>query len=299
MSYELVDPTTSVPVTGEAVALDLRLARLPSRALALAIDVLIQLVALTVLIVAALAAFPAVDSALGAAISLSIVILVIVGYPTIMETLTHGRTVGKLALGLRVVRTDGGPVRFRHSFVRALFLVFELWLTCGLIGLLTCLFNAQGRCLGDLFAGTLVVNERVSRAAAIGAYVPVPRGWEPWAANLDLTRLPEPLAAQGRQLLARWNTLTPQIRDRLVYRLAGEVAAFVAPAPPSGLDPGLYLRVVLGERSRRAYLSVLGPTNPTHRLSPQPHVAPPVGSQRQPSAEAADLQPESPFTIPS
>jgi uncharacterized RDD family membrane protein YckC len=36
------DPTTGVPVTGEAVALELRLARLPSRTLALLLDVLVQ-----------------------------------------------------------------------------------------------------------------------------------------------------------------------------------------------------------------------------------------------------------------
>jgi uncharacterized RDD family membrane protein YckC len=294
VSYEMVDPTTAVPITGEAVALELRLARLPSRAVALAIDVLIQLVAVTVLEVAVLWKLPDGDGALGAALSLSILVLVIVGYPTITETLTHGRTLGKLALGLRVVRTDGGPVRFRHCFVRALFLVVELWLTYGLVGLLSCLFNAQGRCLGDLFAGTLVVNERVSGAAAIPPYVPVPQGWEPWAAHLDLTRLPEPLAAQGRQLLARWNTLAPQTRDGLVYRLAGEVASFVTPAPPSGLDPGLYLTVVLGERSRRAYLSVPRPSN-----SPQPPVADPGAAQWQQPAGAVGRPPESPFTFPS
>ena len=44
----------------------------------------------------------------------------LVGYPALLVTLTRGRTVGKLALGLRVVRDDGGPVGFRHCLTRTL-----------------------------------------------------------------------------------------------------------------------------------------------------------------------------------
>ena len=46
--------------------------------------------------------------------------LVFLGYPVAMETLTRGRTLGKMALGLRVVRDDGGPITFRQALVRGL-----------------------------------------------------------------------------------------------------------------------------------------------------------------------------------
>ena len=59
------------------------------------------------------------------------VVLVLVGLPTLVETLTRGRSLGKIAAGLRVVRDDGGPVRFRHSFVRSLFMLVDFWLTGG------------------------------------------------------------------------------------------------------------------------------------------------------------------------
>src|SRR5262245_39402584 len=99
-------------VTGEAVLLDLRLAKLGSRSVALVIDLTIQFVALLAggLLLGALAS--TLDGAAAAAILLTYVVLVIVGYPVAMETLTRGRTVGKLAMGLRTLREDGGPIRF-------------------------------------------------------------------------------------------------------------------------------------------------------------------------------------------
>ena len=39
---------------------------------------------------------------------------------------------GKMMMGLRVVRDDGGPIRMRHSLVRALAMVFlDFWVTSG------------------------------------------------------------------------------------------------------------------------------------------------------------------------
>ena len=70
-----------------------------------------------------------VDGAAASAITLVAVVLVIVGLPTLIETLTRGRSLGKMAAGLRVVRDDGGPVRFRHSFVRALFMIVDFWIS--------------------------------------------------------------------------------------------------------------------------------------------------------------------------
>ncbi len=125
-------------VTGDAVPLDLRPAGWPSRALAFAIDALVQLTALTLLLGLTAFALSTADPAAGAATMLVIVVAVIVGYPVALETLTRGRTLGKAALGLRVVRDDGGPIRFRHALARALLGVFvDLWATIGIIALLS------------------------------------------------------------------------------------------------------------------------------------------------------------------
>src|SRR5690348_3557469 len=102
-------------VTGEAVALEIRPAAVPSRLLAGSIDALAQLALFFIVGVIAGAVSATVSEAASAAISIVLLVLVTIGYPVAFESLMRGRTPGKMALGLRVVRDDGGPIGFRHA----------------------------------------------------------------------------------------------------------------------------------------------------------------------------------------
>ncbi len=253
MSTPTGDYTALVPVTGEAVALDLRLAQFPSRTLALALDLLVQGTVLLACVWLAGAVASQTDSAAASAILLVAVVSVVVGLPTLVETLTRGRSLGKLAAGLRVVRDDGGPVRFRHSFVRALFMIVDFWISSGAVGLVSSLLSSRSKRLGDHFAGTVVIRERVPSAAGIAAHTnAMPPALEGWAATLDLTRLPDVIALQARSFLTRTSTLAPAVRTAMSLQLAAEVSAYVAPPAPVGLPAELYLQCVLTERMRRA-----------------------------------------------
>jgi uncharacterized RDD family membrane protein YckC len=236
-------------VTGEAVLLDLRLAKLASRSLALAIDLVVQVGALFVgtFLIVGTATF--VDDALAAAIGLVFYLVVVVGYPTAFETLTRGRTLGKMALGLRVVREDGGPIRFRHALLRALMSVVEIWITFGSVALITSLASAQGRRVGDFLAGTVVVRERVTSSAGAAATMPPPLAG--WAVGLDLSRVPDDLALAARQFLGRAHELAPDVRDRMARSLAASLGAATAPPPPPGTPDWAFLSAVLAERRRR------------------------------------------------
>src|SRR5258708_25743761 len=131
--------------------------------IALAIDLMVQFFLLVVVLVAAGAAMAGggLDSASGGAVGLAGIVLIIVGYPAIFETLTRGRSLGKLALGLRVVSDDGGPERFRQALVRALTGVLEFWIFFGIPALLASLLSSRGKRLGDMFAGTFVIQARL------------------------------------------------------------------------------------------------------------------------------------------
>jgi len=111
-------------VTGEAVALDLRTAALPSRMVAGLVDGLAQLVLLAVIGGIATAVSVDVSSAAAAALGIVVLVLVLIVYPVAFETLLRGRTPGKAAMGLRVVRDDGGPIGFMPRET-------ELWRTYG------------------------------------------------------------------------------------------------------------------------------------------------------------------------
>lgn len=284
-------PAMSQPdalVTGDAVVLELRLAKLASRGLALGIDLAVQLTVLFagVLVVGGL--LGSADAALAAAAGLTFYVAVIVGYPAAMETATRGRSLGKLAMGLRVVREDGGPVRFRHAFVRALLGVVEIWLTFGSVALITSLASRQGRRLGDYLAGTLVVRERVPVAGHPVAPMPPPLAG--WAAGLDLSRLPDDLALAARQFLTRAGELSPAARDDMGSRIATAVAAVTAPAPPPGTPPWAFLAAVLAERRRRE-LARMGV--PAYGAPPPPYVAPPPPYGAPPPPRPPDPAPRS------
>ena len=251
-------------LTGEAVHLDVRVARLGSRVLARLIDIVVQVVvfqALTVLLnllllllmTAGLAAF---DRASFGVVTIVSLVCTLIGYPVLMETSTRGRTLGKLIVGLRVVRDDGGPVTFRHALSRGLVGVALEWPgvllppITWLVTIWTMLANPQSKRIGDHAAGTVVIHERTP--AAWGWVPQMPPGLAGWAATLDLTGLDDELALAVRHFLARNRTIREPARTQLGQRLAQEVASVTNPPPPPDTRGWAYLAAVHAERHQRA-----------------------------------------------
>jgi uncharacterized RDD family membrane protein YckC len=237
-------------VTGEAVALELRPAKLPSRALAVLLDLVVSMTAYLVVTIGLLAATAALDDAARIAVSIASFLLLLVGGPIAVETLSHGRSLGKLAFGLRVVRDDGGPIRFRHALVRGAIGVVEILMTFGIIACIASLVSARGRRLGDVFAGTLVVRERIPVGRT--AFVPPP---PPWLAGrfsgLDLSAVPDGLWLAIRQYLTRMQQLDPQVGGAMAERLASDLAARTGSPAPQGVPAAAYLAAVVQERQAR------------------------------------------------
>ncbi len=270
-------------VSGEAVLLELRLARFPSRALARLVDLAITFVLLFGMVFL-LGQADVGDQDAATAIVLLVYIGLVVGYPLLFETLTNGRTPGKMAMGLRVVRDDGGSGRFRHALVRALVGVIEIW-TLPFIAILTSLASSRGKRVGDYLAGTVVVRERVPQAAAPS--VQMPPGLAGWAATAELSRLPDQLALAARQFLSRAAQISPAARTQMAHRVAYDVSRFVAPPPPPGCPPEAYLAAVLAERRRRELAR-----------TPQPYGQAPQPAHPQPYAPYAPPSPTGPAPVP-
>lgn len=266
MSTNTVGVGTDDFVTGEAVALDLPAASIALRALSGLLDLLIAGVALWVgLFVVSLMSQNADDALIGVAMTV-LLVMVSVGLPTTVETLTRGRTVGKLATGLRTVRDDAGPIAFRQAVTRALVGFVEIWLLLGVPALVSGLVSSKGKRLGDHAAGTYVVRERVHLR------LPPPPMMPPqlaaWAAEADIARLPDGLAMAIRQFLMRAPLLSPQSRAVLGVQLHDEVVAYVSPAPPAGTHSELVLAAVIADRRRRDWIRLQRDAALRRRLIP-------------------------------
>lgn len=274
-------------VTGEAVEVELPPASLPLRMLSGAIDLLVVAALLVAVVLLTPVDLFAADGALGQTFVIILMVLAMAGVPITLETVLHGRTVGKLALGLRTVRDDTGPIGLRHATIRALAGTVELWLTLGGLALLVAATNERARRLGDLLAGTYVVSDRV-RLAPVALPVAGPEVGG-WARDADLAPLPDALAVAVRQFLSRAGQLAPEARTRTAAELWAAVAPRVSPPPPAGASPEELLAGVMGERRRRDEVRLDRADALRRRLLPPDGAQPGTGSgsRRAPSTVKA------------
>jgi uncharacterized RDD family membrane protein YckC len=236
-------------ITGEAVVLELRPASFAARALGLVLDVVVHLALLVVMLMVISAAFSDLDGAAARTLVLVSVVFCFVILPVAVETLTRGLSLGKLAAGLRIVRDDGGAIRFRHAVIRGLIGFLEIYLTFGGLAVAVALFNGKSKRLGDIVAGTYSLRLRVPAEAPFVVFVPP--HLRSWAALADIGRIPDAAARRSSQFIRQAGRMSPSSRASMAASLATEISANVAPPPPAGTGPEDYLAAVLAERRQR------------------------------------------------
>ncbi|NQX27017.1 RDD family protein [Microbacteriaceae bacterium VKM Ac-2854] len=243
------DDTDDRLVTGEAVALDVAPTPYVLRAAGAIIDLLLAggLAFGSVYLIQWLAAGGGLDDAALQAFSLVGIVLSLVVLPIAVETATRGRSLGKLAVGARIVRDDGGSISFRHALVRGLTGMLELVMTIGGLAAVVGLVSARSRRLGDLLAGTHSQLERVPAPRPIE--LAVPAELLGWSRTADVARMPERLSRRVAQFLAQASGMTPASRQRLAGELAREVSLRVSPVP--AVHPETFLLAVAAIRRER------------------------------------------------
>jgi uncharacterized RDD family membrane protein YckC len=229
-------------VTPEAVVLEFETAGAGSRTVAILLDLLVQIAALLLMALAlGLAGEGGVGSTVLVIAALVFIFLILLGYPVAFETLWNGRTLGKAALGLRVVTQEGGPVRFRHAAIRGIFGLVELWMFTGSIAVVTVVLSRRNQRLGDLVAGTIVLRDRVVAGHAVAVSFPPPPGYEAYVASLDVSGLDAEQYAVIRSFLMRVFELSAEARPVLAGRIAEPTAAVMRHTPPPYVGPELFL----------------------------------------------------------
>jgi uncharacterized RDD family membrane protein YckC len=233
-------------ISPDAVALDLDVATVGSRGIAYLLDLALFLTGLLVLFLVQLAFTDGawLTTGLGAAIALVLAFAWQFGYAIAFETLWHGRTLGKAAMGLRVVTVEGAPVGVRHAAIRAATATFELLATSGLLASLTSFLSPRGQRLGDLAAGTVVVRERRLAPTPQALTFPRPPGSEDWVARVDTSRITPREYGLLRETVRRLPELKEPARTGTADRVAGLLVRKVAPLPPPGVPSEAVLQAL-------------------------------------------------------
>jgi len=223
--------TADEVLSGEAVAIDVQPLGFFMRALGAFIDMVTSwaLFLLFLWLRVWLLAIGIIDSSVDGIVSIAAIVVCFVVVPIAVELISHGRSLGRLAVGGRIVRLDGGAAGFRHAFIRALIGVLETYMTLGAIALLTGAFTARSQRLGDLVAGTY--SQRVRTPKLVPLAPVMPPALADWALIADVARMPDRLARRITQFLQHADRMSPQARTRIAHELVAETAEYVSPRP--------------------------------------------------------------------
>jgi len=261
-------------VTPEAVPLEFQTANVGSRILAYVIDMAVVVAGIFAGLFAVALLGQATDVVVPDWVAITIVLVLLpswwLGYFIGFETLWRGRTLGKAALGLRVVTTEGAPVRFRHAAIRGLLGVVDIAIASGFFAVVFILLTKDNQRLGDLVAGTLVLRERSGLAAPAPVSFAPPAGLEAYTATLDTSRLTIEEYQAVRTYLLRAASLPPGPRAALALQLADPLVARLRPPPPAGITPEQFLRCVGAAHQQRQRQAIPGPRAPTPTPTPGP-----------------------------
>src|SRR5262245_21817430 len=234
-------------VTPDHIELDFELAGLGSRFLALIMDaVLIGLLIIALVLIAVILGLGSIarTASMSAgswvlAFAIFAYFVLMWGYFLFFEALNNGQTPGKRWAGIRVVRDDGLPVRWRESALRNLVRAADILPppAC-IVGGLAIILSKDGKRLGDLLAGTIVVThdaqlEPTQRTSRWGAawIVKVEKGRSRQGMMIGDTRVDASQLQIIERFLGRRDSLPVHQRQTLAWRIASPFLAALGEDP--------------------------------------------------------------------
>jgi uncharacterized RDD family membrane protein YckC len=253
--------------TPELVAIEMPLAGIGSRFIALLVDTLIWGVSLFVLILLfsvlmpAIAAFNRLSFQWAVAIVILLIFLYNWGYFTLFEAFWNGRTPGKKVAKIRVIQRSGRPIGLIESMARNFVRYVDQLPGFYVVGVITMFLTRQHQRLGDLAAGTLVVQDREqvapmwvesgSRTFTAASFIPMMAPPEPHLqVTLDAAGVAR-LATTDLEVLegffARRLDMPLEVRQGLAERIAGAIRAKSGLEQPAGVSTETFLEAVARE----------------------------------------------------
>lgn len=209
--------------TPEQIALELPLAGIGSRFLALVIDTLIQFLIYFIgtiifaLVTVGSYGFDWLPKSMGPAFFVILVFCVYWGYFALFEVFWKGQTPGKKYAGIRVIKDSGRAINAFEAITRNLMRAVDSLPGFYGVGLATMMLNKQSRRLGDFVAGTIVVHEKLTKEVRPAWTVPTQ---EQPGLSPELTQVTtDDLILIETYLQRRWD-LEPIVRNNAAIQIA-------------------------------------------------------------------------------
>ncbi len=231
--------------TPEQMALNLALAGIGSRFLALAFDSLIQvgLVLFLVLVVAVLST----GGNWTVALAWAAAFLIYYGYFAIFEIVWNGQTPGKRVVGIRVVKESGRPLTAAETIGRNLLRIVDQIPGFYLVGVITALTNKQNKRLGDFVAGSILVRESSLAELKAAWQSPTAAGAPPPLNPMGASALDAQDLALIDTFLSRRHSLPANVRSHMAQQILDRLIPKLT-AEPAGASPEAILEALSYER---------------------------------------------------
>jgi uncharacterized RDD family membrane protein YckC len=261
LSSDQLSPDQISIDTPELVSIELPLAGIGSRFIALLVDYLIWGAGLVVVVVLAFLLLPAlrtfnrISAQWAEAIVIFTLFLFNWGYFTLFEAFWNGRTPGKRVAKIRVIQRSGRSIGLVESMARNLVRYVDQLPFFYAVGVITMFVTRQHQRLGDLAAGTLVVRDRESETPLWGdtgsrtftaqlfrASVPIP---EPHTAvtlsALGISKLSSADLEVLEGFFSRRLDMSLVTRQALAVRIAAAIQAKSGLETPPGVSVETFL----------------------------------------------------------
>jgi uncharacterized RDD family membrane protein YckC len=231
--------------TSEGVTVRLTIAGIGSRSLAFLLDVIVVGTALVTIGAIGIQTSD-VEDLLALGILTAVVLFIPLAYLVTMETLNGGKTLGKMAAGIKVVKVSGAPIGFGAAVVRALLLPIDTLLFG--VGIVAMFVNDKSQRLGDMAARTVVVRDRMKQTYDV-RMTPGSMPVDPNTRRWDVTAISDQEIAVVRSFLARASGLDAGARTAYAAQLRERIGPRVGGAE-TGLPDEVFLARVVAEKHR-------------------------------------------------
>jgi uncharacterized RDD family membrane protein YckC len=247
--------------TPELVAIEMPLAGIGSRFVAVLIDTLIWGAGLFVLFLLFVILSPSIRASSRISYQWAVAIVVFLvflfnwGYFTLFEAFWNGRTPGKKIARIRVIQRSGRPIGLFESMARNFVRYVDGLPGFYAVGVIAMFVTKQHQRLGDLAAGTLVVRDREqetplwgetgSRTFTAASFAPAAAPPEPHmmvtlpAAEVARLSISDLEVLEG--FLARRLDMPLEVRQSLAERIAGAIRAKSGLEQPAGVSTETFL----------------------------------------------------------
>src|SRR6185437_2834326 len=253
--------------TPELVTIEMPLAGIGSRFIAVAVDTILWVVAIIAIVLMfafflpAISAFNKLSAQWTFAIFIFVIFLFQWGYFTLFEAFWNGRTPGKKIAKIRVIQQSGRPIGLLESMARNLVRYVDAFPSFYAVGVITMFVTRQHQRLGDLAARTLVVQDREqeaplwgetgSRTFTAASFMPQVTAQEPHLqVSLPAMGVAKLTAADLEVLegfFARRLDMPLEVRQKLAERIAGAITARSGMEIPAGVSTETFLEAAARE----------------------------------------------------